>query len=77
MPRWASRLAREIVRVRVERVQDITEADAVACGGVGMLVNTPSYVRGYFNQWDPDHKPGQRVANNPWVSVYDLKGGGK
>ena len=46
MPRWASRIQLEVEDVRVERVQEITEADAIA-EGVEQLGANPVYWRNY------------------------------
>ena len=88
MPRWASRITLEITRVRVERVQDITEADAIAegvtvatLGNAGWLgPDAPegagySYVpRGFAATWDDINGPrGHGWSVNPWVWVIDFE----
>lgn len=87
MPRAASRITLEITGVRVERLQDISEADAVAEG-------TPCYVCGgpmdgrseadchcfhrkakpsdYRALWEEINGPASWDAN-PWVWVVEFK----
>jgi hypothetical protein len=79
MPRWASRITLEVTGVRVERLQDISEADAES-EGIDFLRHvpdadetlTPSQL--YMCLWD-GLKPaaGAAWADNPWVWVVEFK----
>jgi len=67
MPRWASRLTLEVTAVRVEQVQEITEADAKAegCDG-GKNV--------FQDLWEAlNRKRGFGWDVNPWVWVVCFK----
>lgn len=69
MPRWASRILLEIVSVRVERLQDIGEEDALA---EGMFGCTFGPVDGYRHLWETLNGPGSWSAN-PWVWVVEFR----
>ncbi len=82
MPRWACRLKLEVVSVRVERVQDITDEDAIAEGVVkhyfaqdGVLANDEGMYRPVFKSlWNSINAArGFGWDNNPYVWVYEFK----
>ena len=87
MPRWASRITLRITDVRVERLQDISEDDAVAEGvaleryvPVSDSAGTHSSgeaeptdpVEEYRNLWNHINAPGAWGAN-PWVWVIEFE----
>ena len=67
MPREASRLLLEVTEVRVQRLNDISEEDAVAEGLALPALITPGHVIGCFAQlWESINGPDSWAAN-PWV----------
>ena len=82
MPRWASRITLEVTGVRVERLQEISEADAIAEGiersdgawasyspKFGRFMNP---ITSYHSLWESINGPGSWAAN-PWVWVIEFK----
>lgn len=79
MPRWASRITLEITGIRVERLQQISEADAMAEGCP--LVNPDPFIPGhgassasgwFSDLWEQIHGAGSWEAN-PWVWVVEFQ----
>lgn len=83
MPRWASRITMEIVSVRVQRVQEITENDAkaegIVTGPVGLWSgcsesDAHGAVAQYRKLWDSiNAKRGFGWGVNPWVWAIEFK----
>lgn len=85
MPRWASRITLEITDVRVERLTEITEDDAIAEGAP--CIDNPDYdpedpcddppqshKAGFLNLWDKlNGARGFGVDKNPWVWVVSFR----
>lgn len=82
MPRWASRITLEIIEVRVERLQKITDNDVRAEGITPSEIDAwrewlhPGDVHGHaFGQrWDTlNAKRGYSWESNPWVWVVSFE----
>lgn len=69
MPRWASRLTLTVTDVRVERLQDISEADAVAEGIPADYLEHIHGPHGFRDLWDSINgkREGASWEANPWV----------
>ena len=65
MPRWASRITLVISSVRVQRIQDISEEDAIA-EGFGMAFGPGMFSRAFDSYWDEINGSGS-WSDNPWV----------
>jgi hypothetical protein len=73
MPRAVSRITLEIVSVRVERLQDISDADALAEGVDRTNTSIPGYAKERYHQlWESINGDGSWEAN-PWVWVVEFK----
>jgi hypothetical protein len=64
MPRWASRLTLEVTAIRVQRLQDITDEDAIAEGFTSAMA--------FSAYWVMLHGAGA-WKENPWVWVVDFR----
>jgi hypothetical protein len=89
MPRWASRITLEVVSVRVERLQEISEADAIAEGLISVagplqarMWEYSAVAGGQFADprvayrclWDELHVArGYGWDANPWVWVIEFR----
>lgn len=80
MPRWASRIDLEITDIRVERLNEISEGDAIAEGcervfaadGSDYGAGLTTACEQFETLWESINGPGSWAAN-PWVWVVEFK----
>ena len=85
MPRWASRIRLEVMDVRAQRLQNITEEDAKAEGcqpwqydpmqpmTTGEMGAASPYRGGYACLWDEINDERATWKSNPWIWAYSFK----
>lgn len=76
MPRWASRITLELTGVRIERLQEISEADAKAEGCIAPMYASedadPSFAVAYRHLWEAINGADTWDAN-PYVWCLDFR----
>lgn len=74
MPRWASRIDLLVKDVRVERLQEISEEDAIAEGVVPPIgsVDVRAWVL-FRRLWDSINAAKHPWSSNPWVWVVEFE----
>jgi hypothetical protein len=76
MPKWVCRLRLPVTSVRVERLQDITEADIIAEGFATTLREHDACVglcEGFAAGWDSINAKRAPWSSNPWVWVISFE----
>lgn len=84
MPRWASRITLEVTEVRAERLQQLTEEDAIAEGVTtdpqqGLLNGKPATLhpithrQAFIWLWDRINGAKAPWSSNPWAWVLTFK----
>lgn len=73
MPRWASRILLEVTEVRAERLQEISEDDAIA-EGAELAVGRTNPKHPFRDLWDRiNFDRGHGWMTDPWVWVVSFK----
>lgn len=88
MPKWAARLWLKVTRIRIERLQEISEADAIAEGIQenengsfdAWMPHERAYtdccetaVKAFEYLWNSIHKDKHPWEDNSWVIAYDIE----
>jgi hypothetical protein len=75
MPRWASRIQLEVLGIRVQRLQEISEEDALAEGVYGdeSPYGQATPIMCFKAGWDKINGKRGSWESNPWVWVVEFK----
>lgn len=73
MPRWASRITIEITGVRVERLQAISNGDALAEGVAPLQMDHGDARLRFEGLWDSLNGKRAPWSSNPWVWVLEFR----